>query len=112
MHNGEPIPSESILNANNNDEACAYIFGDSFSYSDEVLDNETWGEILGKKMKCQIYNYGVGGYGSDQALLKLQRILHNSKNDHNKSKTIFFWCLSRDVEEKLISIMAILLLFR
>ena len=89
-YNGEPRPSESVLNTNNKNEACAYIFGDSFSHSDEVLDNETWGEILAKKMKCPIYNYGVGGYGSDQSLLKLQRILSHPTNNFNKSKTIFF----------------------
>lgn len=89
-YNGEPRPSKSILNTNTNEEACAYIFGDSFSHSDEVLDNETWGEILGKKMECPIYNYGVSGFGSDQALLKLKRILAHSTNNPDKSKTIFF----------------------
>ena len=108
-YNGEPRPSESVLNTNNKNEACAYIFGDSFSHSDEVLDNETWGEILAKKMKCPIYNYGVGGYGSDQSLLKLQRILSHPTNNLINLR-LFFWSLSRNVEEKFISLMGILLL--
>lgn len=48
-------------------------YGDSFCQCREVNDNETWqyylSEITGKKVQ----NFGVGNYGIDQALLRLER---------------------------------------
>lgn len=50
--------------------ACVSLFGDSFTWSAEVADGDAWGSVLGTKLKCRVSNYGVGGYGTDQAYLR------------------------------------------
>jgi len=45
-------------------------FGDSFTYCDEVGDTETWQEQLAGMLSADIYNFGVGAYGTDQAYLR------------------------------------------
>lgn len=45
-------------------------YGDSFTYCDEVEHNETWQTYLSNSLTMDVYNFGVGGYGTDQAYLK------------------------------------------
>jgi hypothetical protein len=47
-------------------------FGDSFTYCDEVADNETWQEYLAALMGRGVINFGNSGYGTDQALLRFR----------------------------------------
>ena len=49
-------------------------FGDSFVHGDEVATDETWAAVL-ERMRpgVEVLNYGVGGYGLDQALLRYER---------------------------------------
>ena len=49
---------------------CMAVFGDSFTFGDEVEAEEAYAEVLGAALGCRVANYGVGGYGSDQALLR------------------------------------------
>ena len=49
------------------------VFGDSFSFGRLVNDDETWPYALSKLVKSYVPNYSVGGYGLDQALLRLKR---------------------------------------
>ena len=49
------------------------VFGDSFSFGRLVNDDETWPYVLSKLTKSYVPNYSVGGYGLDQALLRLKR---------------------------------------
>ena len=53
--------------------SCLSLYGDSFTYSDEVDHEHAWGNLLAKKMGCRVANRGVGGYGTDQALLRFRR---------------------------------------
>ncbi len=51
------------------------IFGDSFTYGDEVSFKDTWGDQLENNLKKQginaeVLNFGVQGYGMDQAYLR------------------------------------------
>lgn len=55
-------------------------FGDSFTYCDDVNDSQTWEFYLSKLMHRNIYNFGVGGYGTGQAYLRF-------KEDFPKVKT-------------------------
>jgi hypothetical protein len=48
-------------------------YGDSFTASAEVNDDETWQFYLEKQLGYEVKNFGVRGYGTDQALLKLER---------------------------------------
>jgi len=49
-------------------------FGDSFTYGAEVARHQTWQTYLAALLKADIYNFGVTGYGTDQAYLKF--LLH------------------------------------
>ena len=90
VYNGSPRPSPPFSDKKNVNY-CGFIFGDSFSHADEVLDHETWGNLLSKKIDCPIANYGVGGFGTDQALLKMERMINKKeKNLSSKKKIIFF----------------------
>lgn len=46
-------------------------FGDSFTHNDEVDNNQTWQRFIEKKDdKFEVINFGVGGFGIDQAFLR------------------------------------------
>lgn len=47
-------------------------YGDSFTHCDEVPDESTWQTFLARKLGSNVLNYGVGGYGTDQAFLKFR----------------------------------------
>jgi hypothetical protein len=49
---------------------CASAFGDSFVHGDEVNDDKAWAYLLSVQLGCEVENFGVGGYGLDQAFLK------------------------------------------
>ncbi|WP_455234986.1 hypothetical protein [Thiogranum longum] len=48
-------------------------YGDSFTLCEEVNNDQTWQYKLEQKLGYEVRNFGVGGYGTDQALLKLKR---------------------------------------
>ena len=48
-------------------------YGDSFCFCREVSDEDTWQNILAKKLGIQVSNFGGGNYGLDQSLLRLKR---------------------------------------
>ncbi len=48
--------------------------GESFTFGEEVADAETWSARLEARVPAlEVLNYGVGGYGTDQALLRVAR---------------------------------------
>lgn len=46
---------------------CARAFGDSFTYGEEVYPKDAWPNLASSELGCRIENYGVGGFGTDQA---------------------------------------------
>ena len=49
-------------------------FGDSFVYGNEVSDSSTWtAQVERMDSAVEVLNYGVGGYGLDQAFLRYLR---------------------------------------
>jgi hypothetical protein len=46
------------------------LYGDSFAYGLGVADDEAWASVLAQKVGCPVANYGVSGYGTDQAYLR------------------------------------------
>lgn len=52
-------------------------YGDSFTHSSEVNNDETWQYFLSKQIGMGVKNFGVGGYGTTQALLKLKGHIHD-----------------------------------
>lgn len=49
-------------------------YGDSFCFCREVNDDETWPWLLGERVNRPVYNFGVGNYGLDQAVLRMERV--------------------------------------
>lgn len=49
---------------------CGAAFGDSFTYSNDVKPEYSWTSNLSNLMKCDIRNFGVGGYSYVQSYLK------------------------------------------
>jgi hypothetical protein len=49
--------------------------GDSFTYGDEVNDNETWAAVLEEILNVRVLNAGVPAYGIDQAFLRAELLL-------------------------------------
>ena len=49
-------------------------FGESFTFCEEVGDAETWPAQLEARLgTAEVLNFGVGAYGTDQALLRFRR---------------------------------------
>jgi hypothetical protein len=48
------------------------VFGDSYAYCNEVTDAESWPGQIEAGWKAEVLNYGVGGYGADQAFLRFR----------------------------------------
>jgi hypothetical protein len=48
-------------------------YGDSFVFGAGVADDETFSFLLSAALQTGVRNYGVGGYGPDQAVLRLER---------------------------------------
>ena len=55
------------------DEPIIGAFGDSFTHGDEVEYEQTWPYILEKELGEKVINFGVPGYGVDQAILRFER---------------------------------------
>ncbi len=48
-------------------------FGPSFTHGDEVSDGDTWqAQMEQTRPELEVMNWGVGGYGTDQAFLRYQ----------------------------------------
>ncbi len=55
----------------------AIAFGDSFVFGEQVGPDESFPYFLSRQLRATARNYGVGGFGPDQALLRLERELAN-----------------------------------
>jgi hypothetical protein len=53
---------------------CVATYGDSFTLG--AADEATWPHTLARALGCPVANYGVGGYGSDQALMLFRAQRH------------------------------------
>jgi hypothetical protein len=58
---------------------CGSAFGDSLTRGAEVKDEEAWVHLLSQRLGCVIANYGVNGYGLDQAVLRYERLAPEGK---------------------------------
>lgn len=57
-------------------------FGDSFTHGDDVSNEDTWQRFMERaKPELEVMNFGVGGYGTDQAWLRYQLHGKNYKPD-------------------------------
>lgn len=71
--------------------SCVSIYGESFTYGGEVEHEDAWSNILSKLLNCRVSNYGVGGYGTDQAFLRFH------KNINDKSQIVILGYVSENI---------------
>jgi hypothetical protein len=55
--------------------ACVSFFGDSFTFGDEVGPAESYPNVVAGLLGCRVNNFGVGGYGTDQAFLRYRDVV-------------------------------------
>lgn len=74
---GWPSPGSKSLDATGARTApdagepnCAEVYGDSFTYGSHVANDETYAHTLSGSFGCRVGNFGIEGYGSDQALMR------------------------------------------
>lgn len=61
-----PMPPDGVLRV--------AAFGDSFVYGNEVENDDAWATVVDTAFeRIELLNYGVGGYGVDQAMLRFRR---------------------------------------
>ncbi|MEI6115735.1 MAG: hypothetical protein WCP99_14340 [Burkholderiales bacterium] len=65
----DPRPSSSP-----HDRPCVTTFGDSFTHGDEVGPDEAWSHLASERLGCGVANHGVGGYGTDQSLVRFNEV--------------------------------------
>ena len=53
--------------------------GDSFTFGEEVKDNETWPAHLQQLLGKRVLNGGVSGYGFDQIVLRAEKIVPDKR---------------------------------
>lgn len=64
-------------------------FGDSFTFGDEVASQDTWQAQLERAdPRVEAINYGVGGYGTDQAYLRSRRV---GRSMHGQVSVLGIW---------------------
>ena len=68
-------------------------YGDSFTFGEGVGDADTWPHRLGKRMGQRVENFGVAGYGPDQALLRLRQHLEMGA----RPEVVVFGVLSENI---------------
>jgi hypothetical protein len=61
-------------------DAVVLVAGDSYTHGDEVADDQTFPASLERILGVRVANLGVGGYGPDQALLKLEGLIDQFPN--------------------------------
>ena len=66
------------------------VFGDSFAYGSEVGDHETFEYFIEEKTGEECLNFGVGSFGTDQALLKY-------KDNAIKTKYTFLCIMAENI---------------
>jgi len=50
--------------------ACVSLYGDSFTEGVGVDHEHAWSNVLAQALNCRVANFGVAGYGTDQAYLR------------------------------------------
>jgi len=73
------------------DKACASVYGDSFTWGQEVNNESAWSNVLSEQLNCRVSNFGVGGYGTDQAYIRFRR------NDHDSAGIVILGHLSENI---------------
>jgi hypothetical protein len=75
-----------------NNSTCVSLYGDSFTEAEGVDHEHAWSNVLSRLLKCRVANYGVAGYGTDQALLRYRA------NSGDQSKVVVLGFLAENIQ--------------
>ena len=67
---GSRVTKSEYQNKTNHEKADMITIGDSFTHGDEVYCEDSWPYLLGQFRNKKVVNFGVSGYGIDQAILR------------------------------------------
>jgi hypothetical protein len=71
---GIRAPSEGVTFSNAKGKKRIALVGDSYTYGEDVKYEDTWGFLLESEFReVQVLNFGVSGYGVDQAYLRYEK---------------------------------------
>lgn len=76
----------------NQSPACVSLYGDSFIEAFGVDHEEAWGNVLSRLLHCRVANYGVAGYGTDQAFLRYQ------SNSADRARVVILGFLAENLQ--------------
>jgi hypothetical protein len=95
---GLRAPHEGVSFNRSGHQTDIALVGDSFTFGYEVQHDETYGYYLEQMLGSQfrVLNFGVSGYGVDQAFLRYERDVRPWK-----PKIVVLGCISSDVERTL-----------
>lgn len=79
---GHPNPAE---------QSCVSLYGDSFVWGAEVAPEAAWGNLLAQRLGCRVANFGVPGFGTDQAYLRF------GANDADRAPIVVLGHLSENI---------------
>jgi hypothetical protein len=71
--------------------ACVSAYGDSFIEGFGVKPQQSWSTILSQLLHCRVANFGVSGYGTDQAFLRFL------ENRGDRAKVVILGFLSENI---------------
>ena len=75
-----------------NEGSCIDVYGDSFIYGyfDNLGEKDLWSYHLSKKLECKVGNFGISGYGNDQAFLHFEKNIEKYK----KKRTVVLYAVT------------------
>jgi len=74
-----------------NQEACVSAYGDSFTWGAEVQNDAAWSKVFSTLLHCRVSNFGVSGYGTDQAYLRF------TYNERDRAKVVILGYFSENL---------------
>ncbi|MEO6554858.1 MAG: SGNH/GDSL hydrolase family protein, partial [Nitrospiraceae bacterium] len=88
-------PHEGVSFAQLKEKTRIALVGDSYTFGEDVAYEDTWGYLLEKALgpEFEVLNFGVPGYGVDQAYLRYEKDVRKWK-----PKVVIFSFISHDVE--------------
>ena len=72
------MPGDALMLLGTNTPAATQLVGTDYSEfyqmvaKGEVTDDEAWLHRLSERLGCNVQNFGIGGYGLDQAALRYE----------------------------------------
>lgn len=96
---GIRAPQKGVSYAKHTNKTRIALVGDSFTFAENVAYEDSWGYLLEKALgsEFEVLNFGVGGYGVDQAYLRYEKEVRQWK-----PKVVIFSFISDDVERSML----------